>query len=347
MQIVPASALIEISQSYEGFCEHRDESWHAHTVYANGKNTFGATPLAVSHLYRGQNTRHVPLLPSIARGLSTYDLAKLWMGSVSDQAKVVVRLAQSWWFARELSHHPIMQHAKNLQMDLDEIAMAQHYGLDTGYLDLTDDFNVSAFFATCRCLGDGRWEPVDSGTGIIYRVSLNEDKSWFEKYMPLGPQKLPRPTEQSAWVVELPIHHSFEGWPGVSMLQFEHDQSVGEYFLDMFAGGELLFPADPLANVADEILSCGELPAELFDAALDSFASDSLGVQPDQVPAMRKQASKIVALTEYRRLLTPESISLLTSDVDWCERRLGSVKVKVRAVRRVLIGDDGTPLVDD
>lgn len=346
MQIVPASALIEIAKDYEGFRKHRDESWHAYTTHVNGKNIFGATPLAVSHLYRGQNTRHVPLLPSIARGLNTCDLAQLWMGSVSDQAKVVVRLAQSWWFARELSHHPIMQHAKNLEMNLDEIAMAQHYGLETGYLDLTDDFNVSAFFATCRYLEDGRWEPVDFGTGVIYRVSRSEDKSLFEKYTPLGPQKLPRPTEQSAWVVELPMHHSFEGWPGVSMLQFDHDRNVGEYFLNMFAGGEQLFPADPLADVANEILSCDELPAELFDAALDSFASDPLGVRPDQAPAVRKEASKLIALTGYRKLLTPENISLLTSDTDWCERMLGRVNFKIRAVRRVLINDDGTPMAD-
>ncbi|HSX49735.1 MAG TPA: FRG domain-containing protein [Cellvibrio sp.] len=337
MQIVPASELIEIAKGYEGFREHRNDSWYAHSTYKN--NGFGAIPMAVSHLYRGQNTRYVPLLPSIARGLNTNDLAQLWMGDISDQAKVIIRLAQSWWFARELNHHPVMQHSKKVRFGLDEIAMAQHYGIDTGYLDLTDDFNVSAFFATCRCLSDGSWEPVDSGIGVVYRVSLRDDKSCFEKYMPLGPQKLPRPTEQSAWVVELPMHHSFEGWPGVSMLQFEHDRSVGEYFLDKFAGGKVLFPADPLADVADEILSCGELPVELFEAAFDSFASDPLGIRPDQISAIRNEALKIVALTRYRRLLTPEAVSLLTSDADWCDRMLGSVNVKVCAVRSVMVGE--------
>ncbi len=335
MQVVPASALIEIAQGYEGFRKHRDQSWYG---YTNG-NTWGAIPFAVSHLYRGQNSRHVPLLPSIARGLSTCDFAQLWMGSISDQAKFLIRLAQSWWFSRELRYHPIMLHAKKSRVDLDEIAMAQHYGIDTGYLDLTDDFSVSAFFATCRYVKDGSWGPVDSGTGVVYRVTLREDKSGFEKYIPLGPQKLPRPTEQSAWVVELPMHHSFEGWPGVSMLQFEHDRKVGEYFLDMFSGGAKLFPADPLADVASEILSCGELPSEEFEAALELFANDPLGIRPSQVSAVRSEASKIITLTGYRRLLTPESVSLLESDTDWCEQMLGDVTANWRAVCRKLVDE--------
>jgi len=226
MQIAPASALLEISKGYANHRTRRDASWY----WFEEAESHGAIPFAVSQLYRGQNTRHAPMLPSIARGLQSADIEKISQCSIADQAKIVLRVAQSWWFSRELTHHPISHHAVGQRLDLDPIALAQHYGIPTGYLDLTDDFNVSAFFATCHETNDG-WKPVDAGVGVIYRVHLQKLETPFDSYMPLGPQRLPRPSEQCAWVTELPFCHSFEGWPGVEMLQFNHDRRIGQQFL--------------------------------------------------------------------------------------------------------------------
>ena len=208
MQIVPASALIEISKNYLGHRSRREDSWVWHS--GDGEGKAGAIPFAVSTLYRGQNTRHTPMRASIARGLQSTDIVKIFEAPFPDQAKIVLRLAQSWWFGKELNRHPIFNHAMSQNLDLNEIALAQHYGISTGYLDLTDNFNVSAFFATCRETYEG-WQPVDSGVGVIYRVNLRKTENTFDSYIPLGPQKLPRPYEQCAWVVEMPFCHGFEG----------------------------------------------------------------------------------------------------------------------------------------
>jgi len=276
------------------------------------------------------------MLPSIARGLRSSDVRHLSKSPTSDQAQIVLRLAQSWWFSRELANHPIASHAAQQNLDLDPIALAQHYGIATGYLDLTDDFNVSAFFATCRATKHG-WEPVDDGIGVVYRVILKTLDSPFGPYTPLGPQPLPRPTEQCAWVAELPLCHSFEGWSEVSTLQFNHDSRIGQHFLDMFGGGQRLFPSDPLADVAAEILACHEVPADLVDAALESFASDAHGLRREHFPAIRKEISQRVTLIGNRRLLTDQDVSSLLANPDWCKRMLMDVKVKWRAVRRVPI----------
>jgi len=286
------------------------------------------------------------MLPSIARGLESSDVGELWRSSVSDQAKLVLRLAQSWWFSRELAHHPIATHATRQHLDLDPIALAQHYGIPTGYLDLTDDFNVSAFFATCRATNRG-WETVESGIGVVYRVILKKLDNPFGQYMPLGPQQLPRPTEQCAWVAELPLFHSFEGWPDVSMAQFHHDKRVGEHFLNMFAGGNRLFPPDPLADVAAEILACHEVPADLVEAALDSFARDPCGLRTEQLPSLRKEITQLATLVNNRRLLTDQNVSSLLANSEWRERMLADAKVKWRLVRRVPISQDGDSRVDD
>lgn len=336
MKIVPASALLDISKDYADHRSQRENSWYG---YVDGK-IWGATPFAVSALYRGQTAHHLPFLPSIARGLQSTDIDMLWKSSIADQAKIVFRLAQSWWFSRELSRHPIAKHAAHQRLDLDPIALAQHYEIPTGYLDLTDDFNVSAFFATCHCTPNG-WEPVESGIGVIYRVILKTLENSFGRYTPLGPQQLPRPTEQCAWVAELPLCHSFEGWPNVSMLKFHHDKRIGAHFLNLFADGELLFPPDPLADIAKEILNCREIPSNLVDAAIDSFASDPCGVQAKQVPALRKEIAKLATLVNYRKLLTDQHTSPLLSDSEWCRIMLADVKVNWKVVRRVVISQDG------
>lgn len=334
MQIVPASALLEISKGYLGHRSRREDSWIWHSGDENGKG--GAIPFAVSTLYRGQNTRHTPMLASIARGLQSRDILKIFEAPAPDQAKIALRLAQSWWFAKELTRHPIFSHAASQNLDLNEIALAQHYGISTGYLDLSDDFNVSAFFATCRESTEG-WQPADSGVGVIYRVNLSSNKNTCDSYIPLGPQRLPRPYEQCAWVVEMPFCSGFEGWPGVEMLLFQHDRHVGEYFLEMFEGGAQLFPPDPLADIAEEILSCGEIPIDLVEAVFKSLSSDPCGILASDLPAVRKEMSLLVSQIGYRQLLTDLHVAPLIVEQEWVEKMLGAVKATAVAVRRVKI----------
>ena len=338
MQVQPASLLFDISQARAGHRERRDASWFWYAK-ENSENIGGALPFAVDELFRGQTARHVPMIPSIARGLKTSDLGEMWRAPIADQAQVILRLAQSWWFSKELDRHPVAQHAKDQHLDLNPIGLAQHYGIPTGYLDLSDDFDVSAFFATCRETGQG-WQPAEEGTGIIYRVSLRELKEEaFTHYLPLGPQSLPRPTEQGAWVAELPMCHSFEGWHGVSRLQFRHERHVAEHFLEMFAGGSKLFPPDPLADVASEILNCRELPVDLVDAAIQSFASDPQGPRPDQLQPIRAEIFRHVSPIDGRRLLTEEQVSALLADEAWCAHRLAEVKARAVAIRRIPVVD--------
>jgi len=328
----PASLLLDISKNFSNHRQLRDDSWYG---YQDGDH-WGAIPFAVNSLYRGQTAHHYPMLPSIARGLRSPDIAEISKSSIPDQANLIFRLAQSAWFQRELKYHPIFTHAGQQKLDLDPIALAQHYEIPTGYLDLSDDFNVSAFFATCRKTQHG-WEPVATGVGVIYRVDLSTLETPFGRYIPLGPQPLPRPTEQCAWVTELPICHSFEGWPNVSKLHFEHDRDVGEHFLNMFSSGEKLFPPDPLADVASEILTCREIPIDLVDAVLDSFINDPFGPLKSQFPTIRKEVAKLATLIGNRRLLTDQQVASLLANEAWSEKMLAEVKAKWRVVRRVPI----------
>lgn len=332
-QVFDANALLDISRNFDNHRVVREQAWYG---YTEGDH-WGARPF-VSELFRGQNTRYLPMLPAIARGLEI-NTGGLWERSPRDQAKFVLRLAQSWWFARELDYHPISSHAASQKLILDRIALAQHYGIPTGYLDLTDDFNVGAFFATCHETDRG-WEPVEEGIGIIYRVVLKSLENPFGRYEPLGPQLLPRPTDQCAWVTELPIVHSFEGWPDVMMMQFNQTKSVGEHFLRKFDGGKTLFPPDPLADVAHEIMTCQEVPTMLIERAIESFAGDPLGIRSHQISEIRQELSKLIGTIGYRRLLTEEQVSLLQADFEWRRKMLSDVKVRWRLVRTEPIDEE-------
>lgn len=330
MKIFPAKELIKLSQNFEvrrsekrslglGF---REYEWY----WYKEKDHVGAKHF-VPDLFRGQTKRYPSMLPSIARDLEINE-GELFERSSSDQAKIILRLAQAWWFARELEYHPITSHAVQSNMKLDKFALAQHYGIPTGYLDLTDDFNVSAFFATCRWTKNG-WEPLSKTNkyfGIIYRVELKDFKNPFGEYKPLGPQPLPRPTEQSGWVMELPITHSFEGWQNVYFMQFEHDKSVGEYFLEKFNGGNALFPFDPLSEVSAEILNCKEIPSELIEKAIQTFGDDEFGIKPYQISSIEKEISKMVTKIHYRRILNEEHVSSLIDDFEWRKKMLPEIK---------------------
>ena len=271
------------------------------------------------------------MFPAIARGLASTN-GELWERPAVDQARIVLRLAQSWWFARELDHHPVTSHAASQRVRLDRIALAQHYGIPTGYIDLTDDFDVAAFFATCRETPEG-WVPVEDGIGVVYRIELQDLTSPFGGYKPLGPQPLPRPTEQCAWVAELPITHSFDGWPGVMIMQFHHRRAVGEHFRDKFGKGTALFPRDPLAEVAAEIIGCREIPTALVEKALKSFAADPNGIRSQQLPAVQQELANLATPIGYRRVLTEAQISSLIEDFEWRKRMLSDIKVRWRMVR--------------
>jgi len=222
METFSAQALIEISdQLPEG---EEDDGWMGY-LEADG---IAAIPYPFrSVLFRGQNKRYRPFLPSIARGLNS-NTGKMFEMAIEDQAKLVLRLAQSWWFAREVDHHPLTHYAKQENIHLNRLARAQHYEIPTGYLDLTHSFDVAAFFATCRRTPSG-WEPIGDSEpepGIVYRVEFDRMKNALELFMALGPQPLPRPYEQRAWVAELPLVDSFDGWPIVFVIQFKHNESV-------------------------------------------------------------------------------------------------------------------------
>ncbi len=281
-------------------------------------------------LFRGQHTQFSPSYSSISRGLQfpNYRTTPLFLSqlSVPDQAKYIIDLTKSWWFCEELDSHPAMLWAKRENIFVDKIALAQHYELATGYMDLTQSFAVACFFATCKRV-DGIWHPKEGGEGIIYRVDYHQLPRISDSVVSIGLQPFPRPAEQWGWVIETLLAQDFETNPIVSCMRFKHDRSVGEYFLSMFNNGDDLFPPDTMSTVADSIKSSQVLPLSLAEAAVNNVAEDRFGIQQSETDGLLeavKEEINLVADSSRPTMLDAERLRHLGND--WVRRQAGFFK---------------------
>ncbi len=108
----------------------------------NGKG-FILLPTSMDYgvLYRGQSDYYPKCLPTIYRNqLSEEEL-------FAEQVKIAE-------FKLYLSQYDITKRFEKAKYNVDYIGLAQHYGLNTGVLDLTSDVEIALFFAMCDKDGD-------------------------------------------------------------------------------------------------------------------------------------------------------------------------------------------------
>ncbi len=106
--------------------------------------------------------------------------------------------------------------------------MAQHYGLHTDYLDITTNFDVACFFATCK-YENGQYYPLGNilKPGVIYKiyemimppfVENESNKDMLLEY--LGWQPLSRPEQQRASVLKVAKDTNLDTISGVQKVLF-------------------------------------------------------------------------------------------------------------------------------
>ena len=125
-------------------------------------------------LFRVQNKRYRPCLPTILRNVKTR-VSTLRDLSQNEQASVILNLIRTEWFNENLRRTAAMRWKSDQRITFDETAVAQHYGLPTGYIDLSQSFAVSSFFACCEYDPTARaWRPAQEGEGVIYVVDVTQ-----------------------------------------------------------------------------------------------------------------------------------------------------------------------------
>jgi hypothetical protein len=143
-------------------------------------------------------------------------------------------------------------------------AIAQHYGMPTPYLDLTQSIEIASFFACCE-YRDNAWQPKSTGKGVIYLFNPIQDSGL------IGLVTFSRPVLQKAWFVFLPFGVDFETLPQVKKFVFNHTSEGSRYYLEMFNSGNDLFPEDPAEDIAKEVINSGTIPKDFIVEALLKF----------------------------------------------------------------------------
>lgn len=157
--------------------------------------------------------------------------------------------------------------------------MAQHYGLETNWLDITGDFNVALFMATCKWDQASQcWLPLkkedtevsyEKQHGVLFHITeeyvrmqrmtslLQMDSFRNEiitnEILPIGYQPFRRCHSQYAYGIQMKKRCSLQEDIFFEKLHFRHNEKLSQDVFDMMNGGESIYPKEGLNEFADVI----------------------------------------------------------------------------------------------
>lgn len=229
-----------------------------------------------SHYYRGENQIFSKSVPSLTRKLNQYnneedkELYKL----VTD-----MRIAEFGMFLFEFDY------VKNWATSYSDVlfeALAQHYGLETTWLDITNDFNVALFFATCYYDGkEKRWKPLtkemteksnSTKYGMIFHtpqwqvsakstfnitgqfsINNDEEKILNNDVLPIGFQPFMRCHMQHGYGIRMVDEYPLQEDYTFGKLRFRHSEKLSKEIYELMDQGRLIYPHEGLLDFTDII----------------------------------------------------------------------------------------------
>ena len=223
-------------------------------------------------MYRGQTQMYPRCVPTLSR-----------LEKVEDQ---FLDLCRRVAFEDAIGEHPMVNLAERIRLwdsplYVDREGLAQHYGLATDMLDVTSNFDVAYFFATCTWSHeDGQYQPVapNKASGVMYRITpvLMTPRDGTDDV--LGPvhivgwQPLPRPEQQRAFVVKMKPGQDFTSLPSVETFHFQHQAHISNRIWNAFDQGAALFPTDAAAELARRAESLSEFTESQIERAWQRLA---------------------------------------------------------------------------
>ena len=199
-------------------------------------------------LMRGQNSYYRHCAPSLYRNQSKM---------TPDEFKTISRVRTAE-FILSYKDHPVIQDLRT-KCVVEDLAIAQHYGFPTEYLDITNNKWVAAFFATTLCENDV-YRLVETGFGqgygVLYVVRSNADflqPDMQDRLRALGFQYFQRPTRQNTMVYAMEEGENFDANPAFNRIIFRHDTEASKLVYEYSMRQERYFPKDNLAGLAQSI----------------------------------------------------------------------------------------------
>lgn len=245
------------------------------------------------HYYRGETEIYEKSGTTLSRGLEKYQL---------DEDKLLYRLVADMRIA-EFEHFIRMFHRtrcwdeKGLTVLTEPLA--QHYGLQTDWLDITNDFDTALFFATCHWDQEKRkWYPLtrkqtENGEdakkfGVLFQapagkimmnnlsnLNPNDDESMI---LPIGYQPFMRCHSQYGYGLHMRNSIPLQENSTFERIAFRHSEALSKAVYDLMDGGRKIYPEeglDEFRDILDIIATATSFSEAAFLAALKRNQLDS------------------------------------------------------------------------
>lgn len=265
----PSYNTDEISLSFSQIGIHTDNDEALHMMEnEHGEIIFNSGVEFPPYVYRGQIEEFIPCTPGLGR------LSKL--------SEKLISLCRNIAFSDLISKHPYVsfctnQEAHGKRLHINKQGLAQHYGFHTDLLDVTSNFDVACFFASCYWDSKTKsYKPVlkSERPGVIYRINpvlYSLGIPGRDHFNFVGWQPLNRPALQRACSFKLNKGECFISLPEVEKIFFKHDADSSVQIWESFNKGKDLFPDEPVNQLAIKASSLNTFTYEQINRAWDKL----------------------------------------------------------------------------
>lgn len=281
--------------------------------------------------FRGQSIFYERCLPSLFRMNAK--------GEFPCEVDIAYNRIKICEFELLLATHPVFCELSHI-ICVNPVALAQHYGLATEYLDITNSKWVAAFFASTRYDYDtDTYYPVGrnykDGYGIMYvskpydEGNINDD--FFRKNVVIGYQYFERPTKQSSFGYKMKYGEDFNESPYFEKVFFRHDIEASQIVFEMSYKQRRYIPKDKLSVLARQIAMSHEVTRCALERCLQMFYFNK-----DMTYLEEVCAEKGLEIKEDNRPLLQFSQDELAKDwKDWNEFGRADLQMRTLPIRAV------------
>lgn len=226
--------------------------------------------------YRGQTSDCKKCQPSLLRPAKKIEIFKERL-KLCEFSIIVKKHPVSEMFELGMSTQTRSGDVQHCKMHINDVAMAQHYGIHTEHLDLTTDKWVAAFFACSDYVnGEGLekdvYKPHDkNGVGVFYVYKDNSPFVNDWNLHPVGIQPNARPVKQSAYTMYMRDNQDFNDL--AFKVRFKHDSRCSSIIFKMFNESKGVFPQEVIEKKAKIIVKSNKFSHLALNDARNRFYS--------------------------------------------------------------------------